>query len=96
MLHGMIPPLLALKAKPMPAKAGRKKTAREPDDEQAIGLWIDAALISRLHGRRSPLAVAESHNAEATRLLHYADVILGTEQREKFISAKPTKDRKLL
>ena len=81
----------------MPAKAGRKKPAKqEPDDEQATGLWMDAALISRLHGRKSPLAVAESHNAEATRLLHYADVILGTEQKEKFVSAKPTKDRKLL
>ena len=81
----------------MPAKPARKKTAQaQPDDEQATGLWVDAALISRLHGRKSPLAAAESHNAEATRLLHYADVILGTEQREKFVSAKPTKDRKLL
>ena len=80
----------------MPVKTGRKKTVQIPDDEQSTGLWIDAALISRLHGRKSPLAAAESHNAESTRLLHYADVILGTEQKEKFISSKPTKDRKLL
>jgi len=84
----------------MPAKARRKKTVttviREPDGEQSTGLWIDAALISRLHGRKSPLAVAESQNAETTRLLHYADVILGTEQKEKFVSSKPTKDRELL
>ena len=83
----------------MSAKPGPKKTLKEepPEDEQARGLWIDAALISRLHGRKSsPLAVAESYSAESTRLLHYADVILGTDKKEKFVSSKPTKHRKKL
>jgi hypothetical protein len=25
--------------------------------------------------------------------LHYADVMLGTDKKEKFVSAKPTKER---
>jgi len=77
----------------MSAKAVKKKI--EPEDEKEFGLWVDTALIARLHGRRSsPLGNALSVNSESQRLLHYADVMLGTDKKEKFVSAKPTKQRK--
>lgn len=80
----------------MPMKNGRKNTVKpELRDERATGLWVDSALILRLHGRKSStLAIAPTHTTEASRLLHYADVILGTDKKEKFVSAKPTKERK--
>lgn len=80
----------------MPAAAIRKKSAKqEQEDAQAKGLWIDAALILRLHGRRSSLS-APIIDGESQRLLHYADVMLGTEKKERFVAAKPTKNRKKL
>ena len=84
----------------MSAKAGKKKNGKAPPtngtptpiDEQEVGLWIDTALISRLHGvKSSPLRTEMS--GEAQRLLHYADVLLGTDKKEKFVSAKPQKER---
>lgn len=32
-------------------------------------------------------------DAESQRILHYADVMLGTDKKEKFVSTKPTKER---
>jgi hypothetical protein len=58
-----------------------------------MGLWVDTALIARLHGRRSGSA-AETVTAEAARLLHYADVVLGTEKKARFRPAKMEKRRK--
>ena len=52
-------------------------------------------MLERLHGRRSPLALPFL-DADSNRLLHYADVVLGTDKKEKFVSSKPTKDRKKL
>jgi hypothetical protein len=79
----------------MSAKAGRNKNPKQ--DEHATGLWVDSALLSRLYGRRSPFGMAApTMHAESQRLLHYADVILGTDKKEKFVSAKPTKDRSKL
>ena len=77
-------------------KPFRKKNGHSaPAEEAAEGLWIDTALISRLHGRKSsPLAANPTIDAETQRLLHYADVMLGTGKKEKFLSAKPTKERK--
>lgn len=80
----------------MPTSAAKKKkTAKSREDEQAVGLWVDTALISRLFGRRSPLSEL-TVDAESERLLHYADVMLGTDKKEAFVSSKPTKDRKKL
>jgi hypothetical protein len=78
-------------SKPVKKKNGHSAPAEEP----AEGLWVDTALISRLHGRRSsPLATNNlTIDAESQRLLHYADVLLGTDKKEKFVSAKPTKER---
>ena len=77
-------------SKPVKKKNGHSA----PAEEAAEGLWVDTALISRLHGRRSsPLAASVTIDAESQRLLHYADVMLGTEKKEKFVSTKPTKER---
>ena len=80
----------------MPGSKNRKKTNGHsaPADDTAEGLWIDTALILRLHGRRSsPLATNLTVNAESHRLLHYADVILGNEKKEEFFATKPKKER---
>ena len=75
-------------------KPVRKKNGHSGPIDEAKGLWIDAALISRLHGRKSsPLATNVTIDAESQRLLHYADVMLGTDKKEKFVSSKPTKER---
>jgi hypothetical protein len=73
----------------MSGKVARKKSLK---GEQAAGVWLDTAVLSRLYGRKSPLATP-TRDAETHRLLHYADVVLGTEKKEKFVSSKPTKDR---
>jgi hypothetical protein len=75
-------------------KPVRKKNGHAPSADDGEGLWVDTALISRLHGRRSsPLAVNLTVDAESQRILHYADVMLGTDKKEKFVSTKPTKER---
>jgi hypothetical protein len=78
------------RCKPVKKKNGHSA----PADDAAEGLWVDTALISRLHGRKSsPLSMRLTVDAESERLLHYADVLLGTDKKEKFVSAKPTKER---
>jgi hypothetical protein len=79
----------------MSAKAGKKKISnkQEQEQDQADGLWIDATLMAKLHGRRSALALSQTFDTESQRLLHYADVLLGTDKKEKFVSSKPIKNR---
>jgi hypothetical protein len=79
----------------MSAKAGKKKKSGngQQKEDQGDGLWIDATLIARLHGRRSALSLSQTFDAESQRLLHYADVLLGTDKKEKFVSSKPIKNR---
>lgn len=69
-----------------------KKIAKPEEDGKAEGLWVDTTLLSRLHGRISGCD-NPALDTESQRLLHYADVVLGTEKKEKFVSTKPTKDR---
>ena len=71
----------------------RKNGKAEPEDEHANGLWIDTALIARLHGQKSSPLGTPTLNGDAQRLLHYADVLLGTDKKEKFVSVKPKKER---
>lgn len=72
----------------------KKNGHSAPADDAAEGLWVDTALISRLHGRKSsPLSANLTIDAESQRILHYADVMLGTDKKEKFVSTKPTKER---
>jgi hypothetical protein len=78
----------------MSAKAGKKKISNNRQkQDQGDGLWIDATLMARLHGRRSALAVSQTFDAESQRLLHYADVLLGTDKKDKFVATKPIKKR---
>jgi hypothetical protein len=60
-----------------------------PAKEQ--GLWVDANLMSRLHGAKRSTLDASKNAGESERLLHYADVCLGVIKPVKFVSAKPTK-----
>jgi hypothetical protein len=81
----------------MSAKAGKKKIAKRPDEaEESVGLWVDATLIARLHGRHSPTMTKIPIDSESERLLHYADVALGTDKKERFVSSRPTKNRSKL
>ena len=94
MLHGNIDSTAPVMSSSSSKTVEKKNGHSAPAEEAAEGLWIDTALISRLHGRRSsPLAVNLTIDAESQRLLHYADVLLGTEKKEKFVSSKPTKER---
>ena len=76
------------------AKAVRQKNGKPvPQDEHAIGLWVDTDLIARLHGRKSSPLAQPTWNGNTERLLHYADVLLGTDRKEKFVSIKLKKER---
>jgi hypothetical protein len=93
MLHGKIGRSIRVMPARKPVK--KKNGHSAPAEDVAEGLWVDTALISRLHGRRSsPLAANLTIDGESRRLLHYADVMLGNQQKEKFVSTKPTKERK--
>jgi hypothetical protein len=92
MLHGNMGSTVPVMSGSMRVK--KKNGHSAPAEDAAEGLWVDTALISRLHGRRSSsLAASLPIDAESQRLLHYADVILGTDKKEKFVSTKPTKER---
>jgi hypothetical protein len=80
----------------MGTKGSKKKAVgKAAPDDAAEGLWVNTALLNKLHGRRSSLA-APAFSGEAQRLLHYADVVLGTEKKERFRSVKVEKRRKPL
>ena len=74
------------------AKKRVKNGGKPASDGNGEGLWIDTALLARLYGRRSPLS-APVLTTEAQRLLHYADVVLGTDKKERFEPAKVHKIR---
>jgi hypothetical protein len=78
----------------MSAKPGKKKKQKQAEEaEESVGLWVDATLIARLHGRHSPTLATPTPSAESERLLHYADVVLGTEKKDKFVASRPQKNR---
>src|SRR3954467_12143682 len=65
------------------APGKKKKNGKAKQDEQSDGLWLDSALIAKLHGKQSSaLADTRTLSAESQRLLHYADVVLGTDKKE--------------
>src|SRR5438445_7181957 len=82
----------------MSAKPGKKKkiAKQQQEADQAEGLWVDATLLARLYGRRSPTLSTPTLSTESERLLHYADVVLGTDKKDKFVSSRPVKDRNKL
>jgi hypothetical protein len=80
----------------MAKRSKKKKTTKKEEAVESVGLWVDAALIARLHGRHTPTMTKLPLNSESERLLHYADVSLGTKKKEEFISARPTKHRRYL
>jgi hypothetical protein len=76
----------------MPVKRA-KTLAHDHENHEAQGLWVDTILLSRLYGRRSILALPVL-DGNSNRLLHYADVVLGTDKKARFVSSKPRKARK--
>ena len=61
--------------------------------EQSQGLWIDAEVMARIHGTGSKLS-APHITSDQERLLHYADICLGTAKPDEFKSEKPVHSRK--
>lgn len=90
MLHDNIGSTLPVmfSSKPVKKKNGHAESA---DDTE--GLWVDTALIARLHGQKSSPLRTHAVNGDGETSLHYADVLLGIDKKEKFVSAKPTKER---
>jgi hypothetical protein len=74
----------------------KKRTSKRRPEERSQGLWMDTTLIARLHGRKALILTSSIVGAETERLLHYADVSLGTDGKEKLVSSAPTKSRKVL
>lgn len=71
----------------------KKAVAASPPDEE-LGLWVDGAILNRhlkqptqsLFGQQLP------HSTE--RMLHFADLALGSIKPDKFKSEKVSKQRK--
>jgi hypothetical protein len=60
--------------------------------EKSQGLWIDAEVMARIHGTGSKLSAPHA-TSDQERLLHYADVCLGTAKPDEFKSEKPVRSR---
>jgi hypothetical protein len=67
-------------------RKGRRKTRRR------VGLWVDANLAAKLRGGRGPGLADQELNGETQRLLHYADIVLGTKKPDSFRSKTPIRD----
>ena len=61
-------------------------------DQDGKGLWIDANVMARIHRTGSSLS-APHLTSEDERLLHYADICLGTAKPDQFKSEKPFRTR---
>jgi len=59
--------------------------------ERSVGLWLDSALISRLH-RQPSKSATDSFFPDSERMLHLADLAFGTAKRDKFKSEKVSKN----
>jgi hypothetical protein len=68
------------------------KCNSESDTQEREGVWVDANVMARIHGSGSKLSAPQA-TSEEERLLHYADISLGTAKRDQFKSEKPSKTR---
>jgi hypothetical protein len=73
-------------------KAAKKPVPKWSDDDE-LGMWVDSALIARLHGQPSTSLHQAPPNG-SSHILHFADLALGTVKPDKFKSAKVSKMRK--
>jgi hypothetical protein len=60
--------------------------------EQSQGLWIDAEVMACIHGTSSKLS-APHITSDQERLLHYADICLGTAKPDEIKSKKPVRSQ---
>ena len=78
----------------MGAKPKRaKKAASKPQDKE-LGLWVDAHLLGRHLKQPTQSMFGHSLPGSADRLLHFADLALGSIKPDKFKSEKVSKQRK--
>jgi hypothetical protein len=59
---------------------------------KTAGLWIDANLAAKLRGGRGLGLADQEFNGETQRLLHYADIALGTKEPDSFHHKTPSHD----
>jgi hypothetical protein len=72
-------------------KASQKATP-EPNDGES-GLWMDSALIARLHQQPTTTFHAAIAPTGTAHILRFADLALGTVKPEKFKAEKVSKTR---
>jgi len=68
------------------------KGAPAPGDEK-LGLWVDTHLLSRHLKQPSQSFFDQVLPASADRLLHFADLALGSVKPDKFKSERVSKQR---
>lgn len=68
-------------------RASRRRMRRKTTE-----LWVDANLAAKLRGGRGPGLADQEFSGETQRLLHYADILLGTKKPDNFRSKNPTRD----
>jgi hypothetical protein len=62
--------------------------------EDELGLWIDTPLVVRVLKQPSQSLFERQVPVSAERLLHFADLALGTTKPHKFKSKRVSKQRK--
>jgi hypothetical protein len=73
-------------------RQSREHKSRRKTRRKTIGLWVDANLAAKLRGGRGPGLADQELNGETQRLLHYADILLGTKKPDSFRSKTPIHD----
>jgi hypothetical protein len=73
------------------AKAKKANGAHPPDEE--LGLWVDGAILSRHLKQPTQSLFGQQLPPSTERMLHFADLALGSIKPDKFTSEKVSKQR---
>jgi len=69
-----------------------KKPVPQPNGDEELGLWVDNRLLSK-HLKQPSQSMFQPAWPSADRLLHFADLALGSVKPDKFRSEKVSKQR---
>ena len=75
----------------MGVKTKKAKASPTPDEE--LGLWVDGTILSRHLKQPSQSLFGQQLPHSTERMLHFADLALGSIKPDKFKSEKVSKER---
>ena len=69
-----------------------KKPLPQPNGDQDLGLWVDSRLLTK-HLKQPTQSMFQPAFPSTARLLHFADLALGSVKPDRFKSRKVSKQR---